>query len=132
VSDRAYTIQPKDYLISTTNKNGQVICQIGIQGNKLHPDEYILGDIFMQQFYAIFDYTNYKFAINGAYTPTSEIKDFGFRDPEAVPTTQGNKVIFIVIAAIVIVLAVVAIIGCVIVRLKNRRLEENLAKYETL
>ena len=86
----------------------------------------------MQQFYAIFDYTNYKFAINGAYTPTSEIKEFGFRDPEAVPTSQGNKVIFIVIAAIVIVLAVVAIIGCVIVRLKNRRLEENLAKYETL
>lgn len=26
VDKRAYIIQPKDYLISTTNKNGQVIC----------------------------------------------------------------------------------------------------------
>jgi hypothetical protein len=133
VSDRAYIVQPKDYLISTTNKNGQEICQIGIQGNKLNPEEYILGDLFMQQFYTIFDYANYKFAINGIYTPTSEIKEFGFRDPEANNhQTPGNTVIFVVIAAIVIVLAVVAIIGCVIVRVKNRRLEANLAKYETL
>ena len=87
----------------------------------------------MQQFYTIFDYTNYKFAINGVYTPTSEIKDYGFRDPEAGNHNNGNSpVIIIVIAAIVIVLAVVAIVGCVIVRVKNKRLEDNLAKYETL
>jgi|LauGreDrversion4_2_1035121.scaffolds.fasta_scaffold173495_1 hypothetical protein len=30
VKDRAYIIKPRDYLISTTNKNGQVICQIGV------------------------------------------------------------------------------------------------------
>ena len=87
----------------------------------------------MQQFYTVFDYTNYRFAVNGIYTPISDIQQYGFRDPDApVPTKTSGNIVFIVIAAIVIVLAVVAIIGCVIVRVKNRRLEANLAKYETL
>ena len=87
----------------------------------------------MQQFYTVFDYTNYRFAVNGIYTPISEIQQYGFRDPDATaPTKTSGNIVFIVIAAIVIVLAVVAIIGCVIVRVKNRRLEANLAKYETL
>jgi len=27
----------------------------------------------MQQFYTVFDYTNYRFAVNGIYTPISDI-----------------------------------------------------------
>ena len=88
----------------------------------------------MQQFYVVLDYGKYQFAINGVYTPISEIKDKGFRDPDRHNTdsTSQNKVVFIVIAAILIVLAVVGVIGCVIVRVKNKRLHENLAKYEQL
>ena len=85
----------------------------------MKPDEYILGDIFMQQFYVVLDYGKYQFAINGVYTPISEIKDKGFRDPDRHTGTSQNKVVFIVIAAILIVLAVVGVIGCVIVRVKN-------------
>lgn len=48
----------------------------------MNPHEYILGDIFMQQFYVMLDYGKYQFAINGVYTPISEIKDKGFRDPD--------------------------------------------------
>jgi hypothetical protein len=36
----------------------------------------------MQQFYVVLDYGKYQFAINGVYTPISEIKDKGFRDPD--------------------------------------------------
>jgi hypothetical protein len=99
----------------------------------MNPNEYILGDIFMQQFYVMLDYGKYQFAINGVYTPISEIKDKGFRDPDRKnPGTSQNTVVFIVIAAILIVLAVVGVIGCIIVRVKNRRLQDNLAKYEQL
>ena len=98
----------------------------------MKPEEYILGDIFMQQFYVVLDYGKYQFAINGVYTPISEIKDKGFRDPDRNTGTSQNKVVFIVIAAILIVLAVVGVIGCVIVRVKNKRLHDNLAKYEQL
>jgi hypothetical protein len=86
----------------------------------------------MQQFYVVLDYGKYQFAINGVYTPISEIKDKGFRDPDRNTGTSQNKVVFIVIAAILIVLTVVGVIGCVIVRVKNKRLHDNLAKYEQL
>jgi len=41
-------------------------------------------------------------------------------------------VIWAVIGSIIGVLIVVAIVGFIIVRMKNRRLQSNLAKYETL
>ena len=107
---------------------------VGIYGNKVNPTEYILGDVFMQQFYVILDYQNYRFAMNGIYTPASEIKQYGFRDPDAQHEDKkpASGIVWFVIAAIVIVLAIVGIIGFVIIRLKNKNLQANLAKYESL
>ena len=82
VGDRAYILQPKDYLIQNGNTNGLDICQIAIYGNKINATEYILGDVFMQNFYVIMDYENSRFAINGVYTPVKEIGTKGYRDPE--------------------------------------------------
>ena len=82
VGDRAYILQPKDYLIQNGNSNGLDICQIAIYGNKINATEYILGDVFMQNFYVIMDYENSRFAINGVYTPVKEIGTKGYRDPE--------------------------------------------------
>ena len=87
----------------------------------------------MQQFYVVLDYGKYQFAINGIYTPISEIKDKGFRDPDRnTPSGHTGNVALIVIVAILIVLVVVGVVGCIIVKMKNKRLEENLAKYEQL
>ena len=87
----------------------------------------------MQQFYVALDYGNNRFAVNGVYTPIGEIKQFGFRDPDRViPPNESKSIALVVILSIVIVLVVVAIIGCVMVRIKNRRLQQNLAKYEQL
>ena len=85
----------------------------------------------MQQFYLALDYGKGRFAINGVYTPIEEIKKYGFRDPDHNPSSN-KSIILVVIVSIVIVLAVVGIIGYVMVRVKNRRLEANLAKYEQL
>lgn len=88
----------------------------------------------MQNFYVVLDYENYKFAINGVYTPTSEIKDFGFRDDGTKDggDTNNKSIIWAVIGSIIGVLVVVAIVGFIIVRMKNHRLQANLAKYEQL
>ena len=79
----------------------------------------------MQNFYVILDYDNYKFAMNGVYTPTSEIKDFGFRDDgtkDGGATAGSSSIIWAVIGSIIGVLVVVAIVGFIIVRMKNHRL----------
>jgi hypothetical protein len=88
----------------------------------------------MKNFYVILDYENYKFAMNGVYTPTGEIKDYGFRNDGTTDNTQGSSksIIWAVIGSIIGVLAVVAIVGFIIVRMKNNRLQANLAKYEQL
>jgi len=137
VGDRAYIIQPKDYLIQTKNKNGQNICQIGVYGNRVNKFEYILGDIFMQNFYVILDYENSQFALNGVYTRVNEIKEKGYRDPdlfddEGIKKPESSSIIWAVIGSIIGVLAIVAIVGFIVVRMRNRKLQSNLSKYEQL
>jgi len=90
----------------------------------------------MQNFYVILDYEQSRFAINGFYVTVKEIKEKGYRDPtdDGMPKNDDNssKIVWAIIIAIVAVLVVIAIAGFVIVRLKNRRLQNNLAKYEQL
>lgn len=91
----------------------------------MNETEYILGDVFMQNLYVILDYENSQFAVNGNYILVpgkGEKKD---------RSTSGSMV-WVIIGSVVGVLVLVAIIGFCIVRAKNRRLQSNLAKYETL
>ena len=97
-----------------------------------------MGDVFMQNFYVIMDYENTRFAINGVYTPVKEIGTKGYRDPE-VYDEEGQKkdqgsssIIMAVVGSIIGVLVIVGIVGFIIVKMKNRRLQSNLAKYEQL
>lgn len=138
VADRAYTIKPEEYLIDTSNKNGQDICIVGIQGNLVNATEYILGDLFMQQFYLILDYGKYRFAVNGIYTDIKDIQQYGFRDydpnaPVNPPTETPRAPVWgYIVGGIVIALAVIAIVFFIVIRVKNNRLQNNLAKYEQL
>ncbi len=137
VGERAYILQPKDYLIQSGNVNGLDICQIAIYGNRINSSEYILGDVFMQNFYVIMDYDNSRFAINGVYTPVKEIKEKGYRDPDLFDQDGNRKdasssIIMAVVGSIIGVLVIVGIVGFIIVKMKNRRLQSNLAKYEQL
>lgn len=95
----------------------------------------------MQNFYVILDYgTPSRFAINGHYVTVKELQEKGYRDPDnggkdpknPTDTTSSGGVVWAVIGSIIGVLIVVAIVGFIIVRMKNRRLQANLAKYETL
>ena len=93
----------------------------------------------MQNFYVIMDYENSRFAINGVYTPVKEIGTKGYRDPEIYDEDGQRKdqggsssIIMAVVGSIIGVLVIVGIVGFIIVKMKNRRLQSNLAKYEQL
>lgn len=106
-------------------------------GNRINATEYILGDVFMQNFYVIMDYENSRFAINGVYTPVKEIGTKGYRDPEIYDEDGQRKdvsqsIVMAVVGSIIGVLVIVGIVGFIIVKMKNRRLQSNLAKYEQL
>lgn len=82
----------------------------------------------MQSLYVILDYENSQFAVNGNYriVPTIDPK------PNRDPTSTSGSLLWIIIGSVVGVLVIVAIIGFICVRNKNKRLQQNLEKYATL
>ena len=79
----------------------------------------------MQSLYVVLDYENSQFAVNGNYIDVEPL-DKSKKD------TGSSSMVWIIIGSVIGVLVLVAIIGCFIVKQKNRRLQENLAKYDQL
>lgn len=131
--DRVYQILPSDYMRDTSDSQGRNWCDIGIYGS--NSTRFILGDVFMQSLYVMLDYDNSQFALNGNWVHASTMYTQK-RFPDA-PTDDGtggsNKsIVWVIIGSVLGVLVAVAAIGIFIVRRKNRRLQQNLEKYETL
>ena len=124
--DRSYIVTPANYMLDYTDKSGRNWCNIAIYGNTINPTEYILGDVFMQNMYVVLDYESSRFAVNGNYRTVEPKSDKPVR-----PDEVGSSV-WIIIGVVAGVLVFVAFIGCVIVRMKNKRLQSNLSKYEQL
>lgn len=127
IDDRAYSVTPSSYLIDANDDAGYKICNVAVHGNTLHEKEYILGDVFMQSMYVVLDYENSRFAVNGNYITVDKVHE---KEPKNIPSS-GNM-IWVIIGAVIGVLVVVAITGFIIVKIKNRRLQANLAKYDQL
>jgi hypothetical protein len=125
--DRSYIVTPENYLIDFTDKSGKNWCNVAVYGNTINPTEYILGDVFMQNMYVILDYENSRFAINGNFRTVVPVDDKPIR-----PTEDSSSSVWIIIAIVLGVFVLVAVIGFVIVRMRNKRLQSNLSKYETL
>jgi len=125
-ADRAYEVKPANYLLDYTDSTGANFCQIQLFGNTKNNTEYILGDSFMESFYVILNYENNAFALNGNYVSVYQVGEKANRD------AISSSPLWIIIGAVAGVLVLVAIIGCIVVRQKNRRLQANLAKYDQL
>ena len=124
--DRSYVVTPDNYLIDYTDNAGKNWCNVAVYGNTVNATEYILGDVFMQNMYVILDYENSRFAINGNYRTVTPVDD------KPVRPTESSSSVWIIIAIVLGVFVLVAAIGFVIVRMRNKRLQSNLSKYETL
>lgn len=128
IDDRAYEVLPENYLLDAKDEDGFNICNVGLYGNGKNASEYILGDVFMQSMYVMLDYENSAFALNGRYVPVSKI---GEKRPRDDGTDSGSgSTLWIIIGVVAAVLVLAGVIGFIIVRQKNRRLQANLAKYE--
>ena len=127
-------MSPADYLLDTKTSSGQNWCEIGVYGS--NTTEFILGDVFMQSLYVMLDYDNSRFAVNGKWVPISQMDTQHYDDPNFDPNdpnpTSNKSIVWIIIGSVIGVLVAVAAIGFFIVRRKNRRLQQNLEKYETL
>jgi hypothetical protein len=91
----------------------------------------------MQNFYVIMDYEKSQFAINGVYTPVKEIKEKGYRDPDLYDEdgkkVEGTKsILWAILGSIFGVLVIIGIVALIIFKMRDSRLQSNLAKYETL
>lgn len=124
--DRSYIVTPENYLIDFTDKSGRNWCNVALYGNLYNATEYILGDVFMQNMYVILDYENSRFAVNGNYRTVEPTL------PKPVRPEETSFSVWIIIAIVLGVFVLVAAIGFVIVRMRNKRLQSNLSKYETL
>ena len=79
----------------------------------------------MENFYVILDYENSQFALSGNFISVPDT-------PDKIPGTSSGNMLGTIIAIVVGVLVIIAIVGFIIVRQKNRRLQSNLSKYEQL
>lgn len=123
---RSYIVTPANYMLDFGNKSGDY-CNIAVYGNTMHATEYILGDVFMQNMYVVLDYSSSRFAVNGNFRMVEPKPD----NKPVRPDSVGSSV-WIIIGIVAGVLVLVAGIGCCIVKMKNKRLQSNLAKYEQL
>lgn len=86
----------------------------------------MIGDVFMQNMYVILDYENSRFAINGNYRVVEPKGDKPNREEPS-----GSSV-WVIIGIVLGAFILIAGIGFVVVRMRNKKLQSNLSKYETL
>ena len=53
-----FTLQPQEYLIDGFNWGNPGFCIFGIEGLSGDSFPYIIGDMFLKQFYSIYDFEN--------------------------------------------------------------------------
>jgi len=128
---RAFPIFPDNYLVDSTGKapdSGETInyCNILLQRNNVldHTNEYVLGTIFMFNYYLVFDFENQQIGFNG--------RTVNFHHDEPTDPSGGFPWLAIVLVAAGVALA--GILVCVCMRMKNKKLDERLKTqgYETL
>ena len=58
-------VPPTSYLINKQTNTGADGCLIGIQ--RSNTSDFTLGEVFLQNYYTIYDYENNKVGFNGRY-----------------------------------------------------------------
>jgi hypothetical protein len=124
---RSYIVTTDNYLVDITDDKSRNFCIVSLFGNTRVPTEYILGDVFMQNMYVVLDYENSRFGINGNYRTVEPRGDKPDR-----PSDEGSISVWIIIGIFIGAFVIVGAGGLLIARMRNKKLQANLQKYETL
>ena len=89
-----------------------------------HTNEYVLGTIFMFNYYLVFDFENQQIGFNG--------RTVDFSSDPTDPTNQGFPWLIVILVAAGVALLAILVFVCM--RMKNKKLDEKLKTqgYETL
>jgi hypothetical protein len=117
----SYSLTPDYYLYDLKNDKKQDMCGLLITGTHDQSDKYVLGNIFMQQNYVIFDYDTAQIGISGV---TAYVDIARPNDALGIPFWLVIVIMTIVIGILLI------IIGWLFMKLKYRKLLSQLSSLE--
>ena len=127
---KAYTISPDNYLLDTTltDSTGVVTnyCELLIQRNNIvnMTTEYVLGMVFLYDYYLVLDFDNLQVGFNGLMIDLT---------PVVPPSHQSFPYWIIIVIVVAIVMLIIAVV--MYVRIRNKRLQGQLTAgtaYSTL
>lgn len=117
-----YHIPPSSYLKTEETLNGGFRCYNMIIYTSV-TKSIVLGDIFLENYYTLFDYENEKIGFNGWAEGQLPI------EPPRPPRNATTIIVVVVVSIVVIVLAAAAV---VIIKRRNNKLKSNLDLYNQL
>ena len=111
-----YHIPPKSYLKTETLSNGRKICYNMVIYSSAF-NTIVLGDVFLENYYAVYDFENTTISFNGWVQ----------EDLEQLQSRVGNPLTTIIIVVLVCVLVIAIGAGAVIfIKRRNEKLRQNL------
>lgn len=114
---KGFSIPASSYLIDKKTQQGQDGCLIGVQRSK--DNDFVLGEVFIQNYYTVLDFENKRVGFNGdLFVEGLPLKKFPLW-----------AIIVIAVAGAGIVLAIAI---CVVVRHRNKNLKSKLGEYNEI
>ena len=120
--NKAYAISPDNYLLdqmgpSKDHKSTVNYCSILIQRNNIvnQTNNYVLGTVFLYNYYLVFDWENTRIGFNGPI-----VVNFSPLSKPSIP--------FWIILVIAGVVAIVGIAIFCFIRMRNKRLQKDLGQ----
>ena len=118
--NETFIYPPQSYAIPLTVA-GKSMCKIALYGsNDLTEDYYMLGDLFLQNYYVLLNYTSSSVGFNGYYYLAEQLVK---PDP---PKDEKLAIWGVMIIAAVIVGIILAVCVCLYIRQKNTALKMRL------
>jgi hypothetical protein len=110
-----FKIPPKSYLKTDQIPGGQKNCYNMVLFSPL-ASSVILGDVFMENYYVIYDFENTLIGFNGYVQEGLPVEP-----PKPAPFSKGSTLIIIVVAVSVVIFVAVGV-GAYLIKRRNKRL----------
>jgi Eukaryotic aspartyl protease len=120
--DKGFHVPPKSYLKTEKQSDGKTNCFSLVIYSSVY-DSVVLGDVFLENYYTVYDFENNTISFNGWVQTGLGLK----------PSRKNDKFKTIIIVILICVVLVGAGAGTVIfIKKRNSKLQQNLQLYSQL